>query len=452
MVGTGEYTTGFGAGKTSDKSAGVVALTMCDLRRRELVGRLHLAGVNGAKLPAIREHIRTALAGQYPKSFPTPEAISMSTYPPDGTVDAAAYRVALDALPAGSAVVIFTPDDTHFDIAMECIRRGHHVLVTKPIVKTLEQHLALRAAAAEHNVLVAVEVHKRWDPIYADARDRMRALGDFSFMSAYMSQPKAQLGVFRDWAGRSSDISFYLNSHHVDFTEWCIGDRARPVSVVARASTGVAAGLLGRPCEDSITLLVTWLNLGSGTTGVATYTASWAAPRSDVHSQQRFFCMTHGGEVTVDQAHRGYTVATDASGFASCNPLFMRYTPDDGKFVGQHGYGYRSFEAFISAVRSIQAGEAVPSDFEASLATVNGTLQGTAILEAGRRSLDAGGAEVELLYDAADEVRPECAAEVVGAACEGTPEIPAPAAPARCREVQLTPIGLRVHSKGRSEA
>ena len=41
---------------------------------------------------------------------------------------------------------------------------------------------------------------------------RLRTLGDFSYMNAYMSQPKLQLETFRAWAGISSDISFYLNS------------------------------------------------------------------------------------------------------------------------------------------------------------------------------------------------------------------------------------------------
>jgi len=48
MVGTGEYTTGFvGGGKSdSDKGAGVVALTMFDLRRRSKVDRVGMCGVN----------------------------------------------------------------------------------------------------------------------------------------------------------------------------------------------------------------------------------------------------------------------------------------------------------------------------------------------------------------------------------------------------------------------
>jgi hypothetical protein len=170
--------------------------------------------------------------------------------------------------------------------------------------------------------------------------------------------------------------------------------RAPPLSW----STGVGAALLGRPVEDTIALLAEWENVPSGARGTAVYTASWAAPPADVHSQQRFHCMGHGGEVTVDQAHRGYAVATDAAGFSSQNPLFFRYTPCDGRFAGQQSYGYRSIEDFILAVQKIAAGAAAARDFDASLATVHTTQQGTAILEAGRVSLDSGGAAVDIVY------------------------------------------------------
>ena len=206
MIGSGEYTTGYGANSSqTDKACGVVALTLLDLRARGLVGELHLAGTSGGKMPAIRAHMAAAINGAYPASR---FDLAMATHPADGATDALAYRAALAALPRGSAVTIFTPDDTHFSIAMDCVAAGMHVLVTKPVVMTLAQHHALAAAAAAARVLVAVEVHKRWDPIYADARDRLRALGDFSQLHAYMSQPKLQLETFRAWAGVSSDISY----------------------------------------------------------------------------------------------------------------------------------------------------------------------------------------------------------------------------------------------------
>lgn len=105
-----------------------------------------------------------------------------------------------------------------------------------------------------------------------------------------------------------------------------------------------------------------------------------AAPKADVHSQQRFHYMghkgkynslgsdsaivlglfppcLHAGELVVDQAHRGYTACTDAGGYASINPLYMAYLPGtDGNFNGHHGYGYKSIEAFVQAAQDINAG------------------------------------------------------------------------------------------------
>lgn len=42
-----------------------------------------------------------------------------------------------------------------------------------------------------------VEHHKRFDPAYADAREKAQELGDPSYFYAYMSQPKNQLDTFK---------------------------------------------------------------------------------------------------------------------------------------------------------------------------------------------------------------------------------------------------------------
>lgn len=150
-----------------------------------------------------------------------------------------------------------------------------------------------------------------------------------------MSQPKLQLETFKAWAGISSDISYYLNSHHIDFSEWVFGDRARPIRVVAMAASGVADEKLGRACEDTISVHATWETPATGSVGIASYTASWVAPPSDVHSQQRFFAMCQAGEVTVDQAHRGYSVSTD--GKYPCQVIAGRHV------VTRHSDNRRSF-------------------------------------------------------------------------------------------------------------
>ena len=115
--------------------------------------------------------------------------------------------------------------------------------------------------------------------------------------------------------------------------------------------------------------------------------------------------MGHGGEVSLDQAHRGYTLATDKAGYISANPLFMKYTPDDGGyFAGQSGYGYRSIEDFVEAAAAIRAGEATARSYEGKLATAKETLLVTAVLEAGRKSLDDGGRVYQIAYDGSGQV------------------------------------------------
>jgi len=85
---------------------------------------------------------------------------------------------------------------------------------------------------------LAVEYHKRFDPIYSDARNRARQLGPFSYFYSYMAQPKQQLDTFRAWAGKSSDINFYLNSHHIDVHNWMVSHMSHPTRVTALAATG----------------------------------------------------------------------------------------------------------------------------------------------------------------------------------------------------------------------
>ncbi len=387
VVGTGEYVTGL-AGESvvnSDKSFGVIALSLFDMRDRGMVGEILLAGRNGRRFGAIREHFERNLKGTYPSLD-----ISFHAYPQDDVVDEKAYKKALLTLKKGSAVLIFTPDDTHFEIAKEALEAGMHVLVAKPLVKSVQEHQTLMALSHEKGLLLMLEVHKRFDPLYMDAVDEIRTLGDFSYFNAYMSQPKSQLETFRAWAGISSDISYYLNAHHIDLLAWAVQDIAKPLSVYAVASRGVADMMLKREVEDTITLTIQWQNLKSKNLATSIHTASWIAPKSDVHSQQRFFYMGHEGEINIDQAHRGYTIATDAKGFKSANPLFMKYTPREGKFVGQNGYGYQSIAHFIQAASSLEKKTSTLKILNKSLPTIDNTLVTTAILEAGYKSLRSG--------------------------------------------------------------
>ncbi|KAF9786019.1 D-galacturonic acid reductase [Thelephora terrestris] len=386
----GEYTTGWTSSGASKSDKKVVGLTLFDLRRLGKVDRLSMVGVNGSKFPAIREHLDLKI-GQVYKGMDT----SFAAFPEEGKTDPEAYKTAINHLKPGDAAIIFTPDNTHYDIASYAIERGIHVLVTKPAVQTLDHHNALIAAARKHNVVCFVEHHKRFDPVYSDAKARAQSLGEFNFFNAWMSQPKSQLETFRAWAGRDSDISYYLSSHHIDICCWFLQGKAVPTRVVASAATGIATG---EPyncvpqTEDTITLLVDWQSLTSPThRGTAVYTASWTAPQnSGVHTAQHFYYMAEKGEINVNQAHRGYDLTVDETGKTWYNPFYMKYSPSEtGHFDGQRGYGYISIEKFIDAARSVNAGLSQPADYDKhGLPTIANTVLTTAILHAGRISLD----------------------------------------------------------------
>lgn len=137
-----------------------------------------------------------------------------------------------------------------------------------------------------------------------------------------MSQPKSQLETFKAWAGVDSDISYYLNSHHIDINESMVPDY-KPVRVMASAAKGIATGLGCDPAtEDTITLLTDWVKKDDPSkraTGV--YTAGWAAPhKAGVHSNQYFHYMSSSGEIRVNQAKRGYDVTDDETGLLWYNP------------------------------------------------------------------------------------------------------------------------------------
>lgn len=156
--------------------------------------------------------------------------------------------------------------------------------------------MELLQEARKHKVFVYVEHHKRYDPVYWDAKHRAKTLGDFNYFYSYMSQPKSQLETFKAWAGKDSDISYYLNSHHIDICDTLVSQAGwRPRKVTASSSRGTAEELgCVQGTEDTITLLVEWVNgLPGNENKVATgvYTASWTAPQNaGVHSNQYFHC------------------------------------------------------------------------------------------------------------------------------------------------------------------
>ncbi len=203
MIGRGEYTTGYVPGKggaaASDKGSGVVGVVMFDLRRRGVVGpRIGLCGTAAEGSDAVRQHFKSRIGDRYgldtaceyyPQPLSQKEAEDTKAAKPADSkavvVPVPAYVSAIKAFNAGDVVTIFTPDDTHFVIAMEAISHGCHVLIAKPAVKTLAHHLTLVAHAKKRNVNTNTPHHTtaRSQPVYNPVLTTRKHL--FVFLSSF---------------------------------------------------------------------------------------------------------------------------------------------------------------------------------------------------------------------------------------------------------------------------
>jgi predicted dehydrogenase len=71
------------------------------------------------------------------------------------------------------AAVIATPTEHHFEIALACLEKGVHVLVEKPLARTLEEADALVAAARRAGRVLQVGHVQRYEPAFRALFARM---------------------------------------------------------------------------------------------------------------------------------------------------------------------------------------------------------------------------------------------------------------------------------------
>ncbi|MBA4392205.1 MAG: oxidoreductase [Desulfobacca sp.] len=98
--------------------------------------------------------------------------------------------------PAVDAIVIATPVHTHFDLALEALRMGKHVLVEKPLADTSDHCLQLiEEAAGRHKVLMVDHTF-----VYTGAVRKIRELVEVDSLGDlyYYDSVRINLGLFNN--------------------------------------------------------------------------------------------------------------------------------------------------------------------------------------------------------------------------------------------------------------
>ena len=178
-----------------------------------------------------------------------------------GQTEAAGFADPLEMIRQADldGVVIAAPTTAHVSLALAAIERGLGVLVEKPLAATVDDGLAIVAAARTRNVRVQIGHVERYNPAVLEM-GRLLRMGWLSTIYAITSR---RAGPFPARI-RDVGVTVDLGTHDVDILCWIAGER--PVRVYAETAQRLHAshedltfGLMHFPSGATGFLDVDWL-------------------------------------------------------------------------------------------------------------------------------------------------------------------------------------------------
>ncbi|MGQ9731231.1 MAG: Gfo/Idh/MocA family protein [Candidatus Zipacnadales bacterium] len=134
------------------------------------------------------------------------------------------------------AVAVVTPDHLHREIAVAAAEAGKHILLEKPMAKTIEDCEAINAAAAKAGVKLMVDFHNRFNTPFTQAKLAIEVgeLGELQMASLRLNDTIFVPTQMLSWAANSS-VAWFIGSHSVDLLRWLLEDEVVRVYSVARS-------------------------------------------------------------------------------------------------------------------------------------------------------------------------------------------------------------------------
>jgi len=144
------------------------------------------------------------------------------------------------------AVTVATPTDLHYDIVIDCLNAGKHVLVEKPIATTSKQSKKLTDLADSKNLILSVGYLFRFSNSIKRVRELVNEIGELQYITCrYIHSTKPPR--------RDSGAILNLGIHPMDILNFITG--RRPVKVFAKKKN-----LLSKQFEDSAVIMFDYGN------------------------------------------------------------------------------------------------------------------------------------------------------------------------------------------------
>src|SRR5690606_34702702 len=85
------------------------------------------------------------------------------------------------------SVHICTTNDTHYEMTKYAIEKGLHIILEKPMTKTLEEAVSLAALVNDSKLVHEVHFHNRFYPVHHYMKENIQMIGDiFTIYGVYL--------------------------------------------------------------------------------------------------------------------------------------------------------------------------------------------------------------------------------------------------------------------------
>jgi len=253
----------------------------------------------------------------------------------------------LDDFPDLDVMAVATPDHLHTPVILAALERGVHVITEKPMCLSIQEADQIIELAERKGLIVAVDMHKRYDPDHLRIRDDIAGrIGDPLYGTAYLEEPiEVSTSTFK-WVEDSDPFS-YVGPHWTDLIHHYFG--SLPVSLTA---VGQKKRLIRDDIDayDAVQVRVDYANGMS-----INYHNNWITPEDfEGPVNQGHEIVGADGKVESDQQYRGFRYWHAAGGSRTSNNHFTRdvVRPDGTK--GYLGYGVDSITAGLVAISQVK--------------------------------------------------------------------------------------------------
>ena len=140
-----------------------------------------------------------------------------AAYPNVRVVRSVGELLAIDSI---ELVVVATPNQTHLDLARQCLEAGRHVVVDKPFAPTSAEAAQMVDIAQKKGRLLTVYQNRRWDGDFLTVRRILQEgrLGRLVHFESHMERyrPALKANAWRELPTPGSGLWFDLGPHLLD--------------------------------------------------------------------------------------------------------------------------------------------------------------------------------------------------------------------------------------------